>query len=102
MAINGSADYDEVLTLDFGETDAEIESLNIDLSSFGAVTSAAFRLLAFNSESVGGALDMESLAGQSAGLIVTGEISAVPLPAPAFMLLADLIGLGALRFRRSA
>lgn len=105
LAVNGGSPED-VLSFDFQDnaqlTANGVSFLNVDLSSFEAVTDAVFVLGAFNSESTVGTFDLELLPSSANGLIITGEISAVPLPAPAFMLLAGLFGLGALRLRRCA
>ena len=102
LAINGSGSFVSVLSHDFQDSANGVNFLNVDLSGFDSVTDADFRLTAFNSESAAGTFDLELLPSSSNGIIITGEVSAVPLPAPALMLLAGLFGLGALRFRRSA
>lgn len=102
LAINGSTDFMSVLGFDFQDSGNAVNFLNIDLSGFNAVTDADFRLTAFNSESSAGTFDLELLPSSSNGIEITGEVSAVPLPASALMLLAGLFGLGALRFRRTA
>ena len=102
LAINGSTDFMSVLDFDFQDNDGAVNFLNVDLTSFDAVTNADFRLTAFNSESSAGTFDLELLPSSSNGIEITGTVSAVPLPAPALLLLSGLFGLGALRFRRSA
>ena len=90
-----------MLIFDFEDSGNGVNFLNVDLSSFDAITDADFRLTAFNSESSAGTFDLELLPNSTNGIIITGEVSAIPLPAPALMLLASLLGLGALRFRRA-
>ncbi len=102
LATNGSTDFNSVLSFDFQDSGNGVNFLNVDLSGFASVTDADFRLTAFNSESSAGTFDLELLPGSSNGIIITGEVSAVPLPAPALLLLSGLLGLGALRFRRNA
>lgn len=102
LATNGSADYMSVLSFDFLDTSNGVNFLNVDLSGFSSVTDADFRLTAFNSESSAGTFDLELLPGSTNGIEITGTISAVPLPAPALLLLSGLFALGALRFRRAA
>lgn len=101
LATNGSTDFMSVLSFDFQDTGNGVNFLNVDLSSFNAVTDADFRLTAFNSESNAGTFDLELLPSGN-GIEINGTVSAVPLPAPALLLLSGLLGLGALRFRRSA
>lgn len=102
LATNGSTDFNSVLSFDFQDSANGVNFLNVDLSGFASVTDADFRLTAFNSESSAGTFDLELLPGGASGIVITGEVSAVPLPAPALLLLSGLLGLGALRFRRSA
>lgn len=102
LAINGSSVFAPVLSFDFQDGSAGVSFVDVDLSGFDNVTDADFRLAAFNSEGNVGTFDLELLGNSNNGIIITGEISAVPLPAPALMLLAGLFGLGALQFRRSA
>ncbi len=101
LAVNGSSSFASVLSFDFEDSGNGVNFLNVDLSSFDAISDADFRLTAFNSESSAGTFDLELLPNSTNGIIITGEVSAIPLPAPALMLLASLLGLGALRFRRA-
>lgn len=101
LSVNGGI-FEDVLSHDFADSASGVNFLNVDLSGFTSVTDADFRLAAFNSEGNAGTFDLETLPGGSNGIVITGEVSAVPLPAPAILLLSGLFGLGALRFRRSA
>ncbi len=100
LAINGGA-FDSVLSFDFGASDTPEDFAALDLSSFTQVTEADFRLSAFGSTSLAGTFDLED-SGTANDLFVTGEVSAVPVPAPALMLLSGLLALGAMRLRRTA
>lgn len=101
LAVNGSTSFISVLDSTLSGT-TKVDFPMVDLSSFNNVTDADFRLSAFNASSGTGTFDLETLTGATSALQVTGEVSAVPLPAPALLLLASLFGLGALRFRRTA
>lgn len=101
LATNGSTDFNSVLSFDFQDSATGVNFLNVDLSGFTSVTDADFRLTAFNSESSAGTFDLELLPGGASGIVITGEVSAVPLPAPALLLLSGLLGLGVLRIRRA-
>ena len=79
--------------------------LNVDLSSFDNVTSATFRLAAFNANNINGRLDLKSFEGvanNGVGFALTGEIAAVPLPAGLPLLAAALGGLGLVARRRKS
>ncbi len=100
VAVNGSTDFTSVLSFDFQDSSTGVNFLNVDLTGFNSVTDVDFRLTAFNSESNAGTFDLELLPSGN-GIEIVGAVSAIPLPAPALMLLSGLIGLGALRFRRA-
>lgn len=73
----------------------------IDLSGFDNITNGFFRLTGWNATSSQGTFDIENrsaLGGK--GIVVTGEISPVPLPAGLPLLAGGLILLGVMRRRR--
>lgn len=77
-SINGG-----VLTTIFsdGFVDPSDETHTIDLSMFDNVQSATFRLFGFDAADLGGTLDIEEIVdGGSRGILVRGELSAVPEP----------------------
>lgn len=85
-------------------TDADVfigdETHTIDLTTFDEVESATFRLFGFDAASGEGTLDIEEIeAGGRRGIIVRGELSAVPEPTSSLVL---LVGLLAAQFRRRA
>ena len=75
---------------------------NIDLTAFDNVENAFFRLSGWNATSDAGTFDIEnraSLGGK--GIVVTGALSPVPLPAGLPMLAAGLGLMAVLRRRRT-
>ena len=70
----------------------------IDMSGFDNVTNGFFRLTGWNATSDRGTFDIENRAALGGkGIIVTGEIAPVPLPAGLPLLLGGLVLLAGLR-----
>jgi len=73
----------------------------IDLTQFDAITNAEFRLFGWNATGATGTFDIENRASLGTkGIVIAGEISAVPLPA-SLPLLAGAFGLLTLGRRRA-
>ena len=80
------------------DTNPGDETATIGLENFDQVDSAVFRLFGYDAGGTGGTLDIEEiLPGGARGILVRGELSAVP--APNGMLLT-VLGFACLGFRR--
>ncbi|MEP5760443.1 MAG: VPLPA-CTERM sorting domain-containing protein [Litoreibacter sp.] len=77
------------------------ETAFIDLSAFDAITNAEFRLFGWGATGSSGTFDIENRASLGTnGIVISGEVSAVPLPA-SLPLLAGAFGLLAWGRRRA-
>ncbi|MEM6939598.1 MAG: hypothetical protein AAF943_05535 [Pseudomonadota bacterium] len=82
--------------------DSGSQTALVDLTAFKNVTgSVFFRLLAWGATSSLGTFDIENDLGNNRGIIVTGEVSPIPLPAGLPLMLLGLGGVAALRMRKS-
>ena len=84
------------------------EELELDLTAFDAITSAEFRLFGYDADNLGGTLDIERYdldptdfaPFPDRGIILTGELTAVPEPASFAVL--GIVGSACLYRRRRA
>lgn len=104
MAVNGASSFATVLTGSSIATNGT-SFLNIDLSSFDAITSASFRLIAWGARKQKGSLGLANDATLGRGFVLDGELSPppapIPLPAGLPLMLAGLGALALVRRRRS-
>ncbi len=103
LSVNGGA-FQEVLSFDYNDDTTGVDFIGVDLSAFDAVSTAVFRLAAFNAESAAGTFDIETVdfgGSDPRSFRLEGEeVSHVPLPAALPLLLAGLAGLGFVSRRR--
>lgn len=91
VSVNGSSFQNIFTDIDVLVGD---ETHTIALSSFRSVNSATFRLFGFNAGNVGGTLDIERFNSDpepSRGIVVRGDLTAVPEPGSLLMLAAVAI-----------
>lgn len=96
VSVGGAAGV-SVLTHDFGDSSAGVNFLDVDLSGItvAAGQEVIFTLAAFNAESTGGTFDLETITfpGGNDGIVINGNVSPVPVPAAAWLLLSGIAGL---------
>jgi hypothetical protein len=69
----------------------------IDLSSYNNVTNGYFRLVGWNATSSAGTFDIENRLAGDKGIILRGELTAVPAPASILLLCLGLAGIGLIK-----
>lgn len=103
--VNGANEV-SILTHDYNDSGAGVNFLDVDLSVIGALSagdSVEFVLAAFNAESTAGTFDLETITFPDGtdGITINGEISAIPVPAAAWLFGSALCGLTIVRKKNS-
>lgn len=102
VSVNGGAGV-SVLTHDFNDSGSGVNFDDVDLSSIATLNngdSVVFTLGAFNSESTSGTFDLETFSGQTYGLQINGDISALAVPEPTSLGLLGIVAGSAFLYRR--
>lgn len=95
-----------ILSYDFGDSSSGVDFMGVDLSGIGSLgpgDSLMFTLAAYNSESDLGTFDLETVdfgGSDPRALRIEGTVSAVPLPAAAWLFGSALLGMAAISRRR--
>ena len=102
-SVNGGT-ASTLLTHDYGDSSSGVNFNDVDISALGVLgagDSVSFTLAAFNSESSGGTFDLEGFgAADVPGLIINGNITAIPEPGTALALCLAIGGIAAVRRRK--
>ena len=103
VSVNGGS-ATTVQTHDFGDATSGVNFLDVDLSflALSAGDSVDFIFAAFNSESAAGTFDLEAISGsgEDDGIVIYGEVAAVPLPAAVWLMLSAIAGLAGVARRK--